>query len=178
MKNTLLLIFLLSCLTSFAQKSDKEKVKKYHLLPVYLVYTGNTDIAPDDIVREAFSRHNVKLISKETFDQLNEGEVARIATKFRAADTRFASEREVRENIAKEQRFVSNLLMLDFTPSASVDSLVIQSASWETTAYPPSISSAKSSGRIETDLKGETCCSVKDNIFALVDKILASKWLR
>jgi len=154
------------------------KVKKINLLPVYLVYSGlPSDTSLDKIVREAFSRHKVKMITKSQFDQFNENEVRRVEAKFRVRNDKFKTETDARNAISSEQHFVSNLLVIGFKSDYSMDSIRVTVATWKATPYLPDINSSRSSGTIETSLS-DTCSSVKDNIFAIVDKILLSKWLK
>ena len=171
-------LLLLTGISSYGQKNDKATVKKVRILPVYLVYSGfNYDTSIDRMVKEAFTRHKVELIDAKKFEQLNEGEVRRVETKFRLQNNNFNSERDVREAIAREQQFASNFLLITFSTDNTDDTLRVISADWESTAYPPNINSPRSSGKQQTTLT-DTCCSVQDNIFALVDKILYSKWLK
>ncbi len=162
----------------FGQKPGKNTVKKFYVLPVYLSHGGLPfDTAVGNMVKEAFTRHKVKLINYSSFDELNKGEVLRVATKFRARADQFGSEGDVKDAISKEQHFVCNLLTITFNTNTVNDTLLITGASWEATPSPPNIYNAKSSGKVETVLT-DTCCSLRDNIYAIVDKILYSKWLQ
>jgi len=185
MKKTFLLqlgLFIFAILLQadgYGQKKEKSDVKKVNLLPVYLVYSGlPEDTALNKMVMEAFKRHKVKIITYKEFNQTNDDEVRRIETKFRARANEFGSEREIREAIEKEQRFVSNMLTINFTfQKTNMDSVTVTGASWRAVPYPPNISSPRTSGDIKTELES-TCCNPQDNIFAIIDKILFSKWLR
>lgn len=183
MKNTVLKLIIASALLivytgAYSQKKEKSSLKKVNVLPVYLVYDGlPTDTSYTRIVREAFTRYKVKLIHKLEFEQFNNNEVMRVTTKVKAPGSQYRSEWEIREAIEKEQRFVTNMLVVTFVPKESGDSVVVGSATWSAIPFPPSINSPRASGDIETVLE-DTCCSVQDNIFAIVEKILFSKWLR
>ncbi|MEP6699782.1 MAG: hypothetical protein ABJA85_00635 [Bacteroidota bacterium] len=163
----------------YSQKNDKEKVKKISLLPVYLVYSGLPyDTAIDRCVREAFERHKVKLIDKNQFDKTIMDEASRIVAKFRLRSSEFANESELREAASKEQKFVTNILTISFFTQNTGDTVNVIGASWEATPSPPSLyGSTKTSGKKETELT-DICCSTRDNIFAIIDKILYSKWLQ
>jgi len=176
----ILLIFVLIFVSIFSiGQKKKEGVKRLHLLPVYLIYNNGIagDSSFDNVVREAFTRHKVKLIGFKEFNQLNEGEALRIESKFRARQDAFDSKSDVREAIAKEQKFVTNMLEITFIQNVSGDSVSIISINWENTPYPPGVSSSRSSGEKVSVLK-DTCCSIKDQVFALVDDILFSKWVK
>ncbi len=165
----------------YSQKNGKEKVKKLNILPVYLTYSCSGvpfDTSMDRMVKEAFKRRSVKLIDKKEFDKTTTDEVNRIVTMFRLRNNKFASERELREAVYKEQRYVANILTIQFFTQHTADTVNVIGASWQATPSPPNLNgSTRSSGKIETELT-DTCCSTRDNIFAILDKILFSKWLQ
>jgi hypothetical protein len=173
-----LFLFLLLCVCTNAQK-DKNAIKKYHLKPVYLDYTGLPfDTTMDRLVMEAFTRHQIKLINSTELNRLIEEEAVRIAMKFRTGSSNFNSEREFLEAVSREQHFVANHVIIHFNYLATGnDSIKVASAKWIVTPEPTDVSVGKSSGEKETVLE-DTCCSVRDNIFAIVDKILSLKWLQ
>ena len=157
---------------------EPKKMKKVNLLPVYI----STLSLPDDTaaaryLKEAFSRHKVKLITKAEFDELNNGEVERIRQLVTLPGRNYSSEQKLRESISTSQRFVTNLLTLVFTVSSQNDTLSVTGASWSAVPFPPAISGSIMSHEEAYILK-DTCCSMKDNIYAIVDYILYSKWLR
>jgi hypothetical protein len=162
----------------YSQKNDKDKVKKLGLLPVYLTYTGlPADTSMDRMVKEAFKRHKVKLIDRNEFDKTTVDEAQRIIAKFRLRNSEFANERELMEAAYKEQKYVANMLTIRFFTQNTGDTVNVIGASWEATPSPPNLNgSTRSSGKIETELT-DICCSAQDNIFAIIDKILFSKWL-
>ncbi len=162
----------------YSQKKDKDKVKKLNVLPVYLTYTGlQSDTSMDRMVREAFKRRTVKLIDRDEFNKTTVDEAQRIVAKFRLRSSEFANERELREAIYKEQKYVANMLTIQFFTQHSGDTVYVIGASWQSIPSPPNLNgSTRSSGKIETELT-DICCSARDNIFAIIDKILTSKWL-
>ncbi len=163
----------------YSQKNEKGKVKKLKLLPVYLTYEGlPADSSLERILVEAFSRLNVKLIDKKEFDRTSEEEATRIITKLRLQNVRNKSESELMEIVSREQRFVSNMLDIKFYTQNTGDTLNVIGAVWEATPFPPNLyGSMRTSGKIETNLT-DVCCSTRDNIVAIIDKILYSKWLQ
>jgi hypothetical protein len=169
---------LFSQLQCYSQKKDKDKVKKINLLPVYLTYTGlQSDTSMDRMVKEAFKRRTVKLIDREEFHKTTEDEANRIVARFRLRQSEFANERELREAIYREQKYIANMLTIQFFTQNSGDTVNVIGASWQATPSPPNLNgSTRSSGKIETELT-DICCSARDNIFAIIDKILTSKWL-
>jgi len=162
----------------FSQKNDKDKVKKLGLLPVYLMYTGlQGDTSMDRLVKEAFKRHKVKLIDRDEFNKTTVDEANRIIAMFRLRNSEFANERELMAAANKEQKFVANMLTVRFFTQNTGDTENVIGASWEARPSPPALNgSTRSSGKIETELT-DICCSIRDNIFAIIDKILFSKWL-
>jgi hypothetical protein len=162
----------------YSQKNGKDKVKKLGILPIYLIYTGlPADTSMDRMVKEAFQRHKVKLIDRNEFDKTTRDEAARIINKFRLRSSEFANEREMMEAAYKEQKYVANTLTIQFFIQHTGDTLNVFGASWEASPSPPNLNgSTRSSGNIETELT-DICCSTQDNIFAIIDKILFSKWL-
>ena len=112
-------------------------------------------------------------LKKTTMD-----EGARIVNKFRLRSSEFANERELREAASKEQKYVANILTIRFFTQNTADTVNVIGATWEAIPSPPLLyGSPKSSGKIETELT-DICCSAQDNIFAIIDKILFSKWLQ
>jgi len=182
MKNIAVAVLISSCICfapqSIAQKNDNTKVKKINILPVYLIYSGLPfGKSFDSTVTLAFTRHKVKLITAEEYARIAEEEVSRIITKFRLRSSEFNNEQELMEAAAKELRIVANKLVIHFYTQKTGDTLNVISAKWEATLYPTSITGAdRKSGKKDTDLQ-DICCSPQDNIFALVDAILKSKWL-
>lgn len=184
MKNKYSLLFLalglLFMTSASAQKNkDKNAVKKVYVLPVRLNYSGlPSDTVLERYVQEAFTRHKVKLIGIAALDKMIVEEEQRIAGKYRAGNNSFQSERELREAISRDQRFVANVVSIEFITDAPVpDSLQVTGAKWSVTPVPVDISVRKTSGEKITLLEN-MCCSPRDNIYAIVDKILYSKWLQ
>lgn len=181
MKKLFLFLMIGHCLVLCGQeKAKSEPPKKVKILPVYLVYSARpliNDSAFDKIVQLAFTRHKVEMINEDKFKRLIENEVSRVETKFRARGNQFNSESELNDAISNEQQFVSNYLLIDFRTEMVNDTLTAVSATWEAIPSPVNVKSARSSGQKEIIL-ADLCCSVQDNIFAIVDKILFSKWLR
>jgi hypothetical protein len=181
MKKAIILL-LFSFFVLFSQQQcysqKKDKVKKLNVLPVYLTYTGlQFDSSMDGIVREAFKRRTVKLIDRDEFNKTTVDEAQRIVAKFRLRSSEFRSERELMEAAFREQKYVANMLTIRFFTQYSGDTMYVIGASWQSTPSPPNLNgSTMSSGKIETELT-DICCSARDNIFAVIDKILTSKWL-
>ncbi|HMK25726.1 MAG TPA: hypothetical protein VK483_06820 [Chitinophagaceae bacterium] len=162
----------------YSQKNEKDKVKKLGLLPVYLIYTGlQGDTSMDRMVKEAFKRHKVKIINWDEFNKTTVDEANRIIAKFRLRNSEFRNERELKDAIYREQKYVANMLTIRFFTQKTGDTVNVIAASWEAIPSPPNLNgSTRPSGKIETELT-DICCSAQDNIFAIIDKILYSKWL-
>jgi hypothetical protein len=174
----LFLCFILVVCSAHSQKNEKEKIKKANVLPVWMSYSGlPSDGLYDSIVKEAFTRHKVKLIGSKEFDELIDYEVSRIVSKFRLRSSEFRNEQELKEASNKEVRVVANQLNINFYYQKTGDTLNVIGARWEVVILPTDVTGgSRSSGKIDTNLD-DVCCSARDNIYAIVDKILFSKWL-
>lgn len=173
-----IVFFFLLGITFTAKAQKKDGPKKIRIQPVFLIFNNiPEDSSFNSLVKEAFTRHKVKLISKKEFDQLNDGEVLRVGSLFRTRQDQFESESQVRAAIAREQKFVTNMLTVLFLKNVDNDSVSLKGAFWDSTPYPPGMNRSESSGDKNIDLK-VTYSNMREQIFAIVDEILESKWLK
>jgi hypothetical protein len=180
-KNHLIILF--SFLSIWMACSSSKKmvlpvaVKKFYIQPVYLRVGGiERDTSLRNLFEEAFTKHGVKLITPDEMKLRNETEARRVAAIVFTKDAKYTDAQEIVRAMAKEHKYVSNMLSVTLVIRNKDDSLMIYKASFSNTPFPPDFGRPIVPVKREINLTNLSY-SVRENIFSIVDSILYSKEL-
>lgn len=179
----LVVITVLSCST--AENTGKEvsaKQKKFYVQPVYLTVSGmGTAVYIIDIFKEAFGKRKVRVITKDEFTIMIENESKRVAEKVKTELQAKPGKdiEEFKKAMAREHRYVSNMVNIAIKLEQKDDSLMIYKVSWSNMPFPPDFNRSSFLGTKSrpVDLTNLSY-SLKENIYSIVDSILYSKELK
>jgi|GEM_PF-1925077 len=154
----------------------------FFVKPVYLLLgKEDTNKIIRSLFEKAFALRNVKLVSQQEFSLINEAEIKRAGARAKALKEagNLNSVKDWERVMAREHRYVTNMLSINLKIEVRNDSNMIYRASWNYTPFPPDFfGSPYVSMKPKEIYLTNLSYSLKENIYSIVDSILYSKELK